>query len=391
MFSYISTFSGAGGLDIGLERSGLRAISMCEIDPVFQASLVANQGWWHSDGRAYFEDAAINCMDIREARKADLLNGATAADVVVGGPPCQAFSSSGKQLSILDPRGALVREFVRVVDEIRPRMFLFENVRGLITARDAKGCSGGVIRDIIQQLEEIGYSCRAALLNSADYGSYQRRVRCFLIGSSRGTAPDVLPPTHAKKGDILLSNWRSLREFLAVDADLDERNYVYPTDRLSAQLADLPNGSGLKSGGKKEPTRPGGHWGYRQGTFIADLELPARTVTGSASQDWVRWNGELRRLTFEEVKKLQGFPADWIIEGPKAARFKQVGNAVPTIFGQMLGNIIIKHLSSFPNSEPQAVPLPRTFEGYISYTERDHRRNASARTVHKNFETADVI
>jgi DNA (cytosine-5)-methyltransferase 1 len=390
MFRYISTFSGAGGLDIGLERSGLRAISMCEIDPVFCSSLSSNQGWRHSDGHVYFEGASIHCSDIRDASKSDLLNGQFQADLVVGGPPCQAFSSSGKQLSVLDPRGALVREFVRVVDDIKPKMFLFENVRGLITARDAEGNSGGVLRNIISQLEELGYSCRAVLLNSADYGSNQRRVRCFLIGSSRGLAPEAPPASHVKNGDIFQQSWRSLRDFLLENADTNENNFVFPTPQLEKSLSLLPNGSGLKSMGKSEPTRPGGHWGYRQGTFIADLELPARTVTGSASQDWVRWDDKLRRLTFNEIKGLQGFPNDWIIEGNKAAQFKQVGNAVPTIFGELLGRVIIEHLQRFPNSDPQIIDFPKRFEGYIEYTNRDHKKNGSARVAHKKFGTISV-
>lgn len=385
MYKYASTFSGAGGLDIGLERSGLRSVSMCEIDSVFCKSLESNKGWNHSDGHTYFADAAIHCGDIRDARKLDLLNGHSTVDLIVGGPPCQAFSSSGKQLSVLDPRGALVREFVRIVDEIRPKMFLFENVRGLITARDASGQAGGVLRDIICQMEEIGYSCRAVMLNSADYGSYQRRVRCFLIGSSNGVAPDVRPQTHSKVGDIFTPQWNCLADFLSIYADKDQRNFCFPTERLLADLKDLPNGSGLKSMGKSEPTRPGGHWGYRQGTFIADLQLPARTVTGSASQDWVRWDSILRRLTFNEVKLLQGFPADWVIEGSKAERFKQVGNAVPTIFGQMLGDVICAHLNSFPNTAAVKLEFPKLFEGYISYTNRDHLKNSVSRSAHKVF------
>jgi DNA (cytosine-5)-methyltransferase 1 len=385
MFRYISLFSGVGGLDIGLERSGLRALSMCEIDPVFCGSLKANQGWRHSDNQAYFEGAAINCGDIRDMGKADLLNEHSFADLVVGGPPCQAFSSSGKQLSVLDPRGTLVREFVRVVDEIKPKMFLFENVRGLITARDAEGRSGGVLKDIIGQLEELGYSCRALMLNSADYGSHQRRVRCFLLGSSRGTAPNVPPPTHTKLGDVFGQKWKSLGDFLSENADNNADNFVFPTEALKRELDGLPNGSGLKSIGKSEPTRPGGHWGYRQGTFIANLTLPARTVTGSASQDWVRWDDKLRRLTFNEVKRLQGFPDDWAIEGSQAARFKQVGNAVPTIFGEMIGKVIIKNLSNFPNSDPSIIEFPKIFQGYIDYSVKDHARNKSARVIHKKF------
>ena len=165
----------------------------------------------------------------------------------------------------------------------------------------------------------------------------------------------------------------------------DKENYIFPTETLARQLCDLPNGTGLRSKGRTEKTRPGGHWGYRQGTFIADLSLPARTVTGSASQDWIRWNGLLRRLTLEEVKLLQGFPCDWEILGKKAQQFKQIGNAVPAVFGELLGKVIACFLDDLPKGSAEFIELPQSFRGYIDYTKRDHARNAESRTVYAKF------
>jgi DNA (cytosine-5)-methyltransferase 1 len=382
--TYISLFSGAGGLDIGLERAGLRSISLCEIEGVFCDTLKANQDRTYDDGKEYFKNAKIFNKDIRDIAGADLARNQQ-VDVVVGGPPCQAFSSSGKQLSVLDPRGLLVNEFFRIIDEIRPKMFLFENVRGLVTARDSSGEPGGVIRGLLDRFEEAGYSSRAALLNSADYGSFQRRVRCFIIGTKNGRAPLFPEPSHQKQGSMFCPPWKSLGEFLENYADQNKEGYTLPTEVLASQLCELPNGTGLKSKGRVEKTRPGGHWGYRQGTFIADLSLPARTVTGSTSQDWVRWDGLLRRLTLEEVKLLQGFPSDWEIHGTKAQKFKQIGNAVPTIFGDLIGETITGFLNDFPDGPPEFLEMPRSFRGYIDYTKKDHSRNAEYRTVHTNF------
>lgn len=382
---YVSLFSGAGGLDIGLERAGLDAVSLCEIEKVFCSTLEKNKGWQHCDHRSYLATARIINADIREIAPKDLSLGGK-VDLVVGGPPCQAFSSSGKQLSVLDPRGALVTEFCRIVDALKPRMFLFENVRGLVTARDKSGEPGGVIIQLIGILEELGYSCRAGLLNSADYGAYQRRVRCFILGSKNGIAPDFPAPTFEKEAGLFGNGWRSLGEFLKLHADSNPSNFTFPSDSLARQLTDIPDGSGLKSPGKAENTRPGGHWGYRQGTFIADKTLPARTVTGSASQDWVRWDGVLRRLTFAEIKRLQGFPDDWVVEGAKAQQYKQIGNAVPSIFGEMLGQIIVEHLGNFPTGKPVRLGIPSSFRGHIEYTKRDHARNKDSRSVHRHFE-----
>jgi len=384
-FRYVSLFSGAGGLDIGLEQAGLEPISLCEIEKVFCNTLESNQGWMHCDKTTYFGSAKIINADIREVSHRDLFAG-NGLDLVVGGPPCQAFSSSGKQLSVLDPRGALVTEFYRIVDALKPRMFIFENVRGLVTARNKIGEPGGVVTELIHTLEEIGYSCRAGLLNSADYGSHQRRVRCFIVGSRKAKAPNFPEPGFQKGDGFFGSNWRSLKAFLSTYADTNEANFTYPSRLLGERLKGIPTGSGIKSPGKAEATRPGGHWGYRQGTFIADLSLPARTVTGSASQDWVRWNGVLRRLTFNEVKLLQGFPEDWIVQGTKSQQYKQIGNAVPTVFGEALGKIIVSHLNNFPTGKPVRIGVPKSFKDYMEYTKRDHARNKAARTVHRHFE-----
>jgi DNA (cytosine-5)-methyltransferase 1 len=382
--NYISLFTGAGGLDIGLERSGLEPLSLCEIDPIFCDTLQTNAGIKKADGKAYLDSARIVNGDIRDLSGSEL-SGGKEVDLVVGGPSCQSFSSAGNQRSVLDTRGELIHEFYRIINEISPKVFLFENVRGIVTARDKEGKPGGVIKEYVQSFENLGYSTRAALLNSADYGAYQRRVRCFILGTKYGEAPHFPDPTHQKKKSIFHQEWNSLEDFLIENGDMQEDNYVFPTAELYEKLKDIPNGSGLKSNGKAEKTRPGGHWGYRQGTFIADLNLPARTVTGSSSQDWVRWKGNLRRLTLNEIKLLQGFPIDWEVKGTKAQVFKQIGNAVPTIFGELIGNTIIDFLSSSISSPPKFLGLPKSFKGYIDYTIKDHERNKDSREIHKHF------
>jgi DNA (cytosine-5)-methyltransferase 1 len=90
-------------------------------------------------------------------------------------------------------------------------------------------------------------------------------------------------------------------------------------------------------------------------------------------------------LSFGEIRGLQGFPSDWIFKGSKAQIFKQVGNAVPAVFGTVLGHAIREHLSSFPDTPPQALPIPSSFKSYIEYTIRDHDRNADSRQIHKKF------
>ncbi len=389
----ISLFSGAGGLDIGLEQAGFQTLSAVEICPDFSQTLRLNQSKGLRIGdsdRTYLEHTHIIQEDIYNISASDLNPEGLEIDCLVGGPPCQAFSSAGKQESIFDSRGALVYQYLRLLKEVQPLTFIFENVRGLATARGKNGEPGEVLHELLRLMGQMGYSSRAMLLNSADYGSYQRRVRCFIIGSRIGKAPDIPLATHSKEAleaDLFsqaTKPWRTLREFLSSHEDKDESNWCRPTESLWEALKNLPNGSGLKSTGRAEATRPNGHWGYRQGTFIADVDKPARTVTGSSSQDWIRMpDNSLRRLTLKEVALLQGFPEEWTFCGSKANQFQQVGNAVPTIFGKTLG----LSLSSYLQEKRKDCGFPYSIESEIDpiilesirYTKYDHSRNGSYR------------
>ncbi len=132
---------------------------------------------------------------------------------------------------------------------------------------------------------------------------------------------------------------------------------------------------------RSEPTRPSGHWGYKQGTFVAEQSLPSRTVTAASTQDWIRLaDGSLRRLTLRECAALQGFPAEWEFIGAKTSQFRQVGNAVPSVFGRILGVAVAKALQEYRQRRPASEPLPDTFRAAVEYTKRDHERNAVART-----------
>ncbi|MCM1518693.1 MAG: DNA cytosine methyltransferase [Pseudoflavonifractor sp.] len=332
-FKAISLFTGAGGLDIGLEQAGFETISAVEICVPFFNTILQNQARRIpilNSERYYFQEARILNQDIATVSASDLNPAGAEIDCLIGGPPCQAFSSAGKQDSIFDHRGTLIYEYLRLLDEIRPKVFLFENVRGLVTARGQNHEPGEVLINLLNMMKAVGYHCRVALLNSADYGLPQRRVRCFIIGSRIGIAPEFPQATHGKlpresslfcKG---VRRWITLEDFLKDNVDNDETNWIRPTDSLNKELSQLPEGKGLRSMGRKEATRQSGHWGYRQGTFIADTTKPARTVTGSSSQDWVRLNdGSLRRITMKEAAALQGFPKIGNSAGAKPTNFSR--------------------------------------------------------------------
>ena len=389
----VSLFTGAGGLDIGLEKAGFHTVSALDFDEDCAETLRLNKSRRVAvDGsppRFHLEGAEILHRDVSQVRAEDLaVPRGEELDLVAGGPPCQPFSSAGAQLGLEDPRGTLFQEFARLVSELKPRMVLFENVRGLVTARGPSGKPGEALELVRKTFEEVGYATRCALLNAADFGGWQRRVRLFIIGSRLAPLPEFPMPTHTESGDDMfgeLAPWKTLREFLASMPSPDEADVVRPSPQLLQQLRRVPSGSGLKSPGVKETTRPGGHWGYKQGTFIADLDKPARTVTAATTQDWVRLeDGTLRRLTLAECAGLQGFPREWLFAGPRASQFRQVGNAVPATFGEAIGRELAEAARRWRRGEakqerPKSASLPASFLEYVDYTIRDEARNGSDR------------
>jgi len=387
----ISLFTGAGGLDVGLEEAGFRTVAATDNDPVCVASLVANQSARipirGCPARRYLEETRLFTGDVAGVSAADLrphdVDASWTPDLLCGGPPCQPFSSAGSMRGLEDPRGRLFEHFVRLANELRPRVILFENVRGLVTMPGPSGIPGETLMLVRQAFEAIGYWTRLALLNSADFGAPQRRVRCFMLAARDGSPPEFPDATHSRSSaSELLSDrlpWVTLGQFLATSPTAEDDDLIRPTQELEALLRGVPDGSGLKSAGAREPTRPGGHWGYKQGTFISDPRRPARTVT-TTTPDWIRLrDGSLRRLTWRECAELQGFPTDWRFSGGYGARQRQIGNAVPVIFGRVLGQAIRTSLARSGSDAAESAPLPADLEAAISYTRREHRRNQAVR------------
>jgi DNA (cytosine-5)-methyltransferase 1 len=392
-------FSGAGGFDVGLERAGLHTVTALDFDEDCIATLRASQAERVPTGvgRAHLDGTVLLHAKIEDVTAADLRpHGAPRGwrpDVLVGGPPCQPFSSSGKQLSVHDPRGRLFEDFVRLATELRPRVILFENVRGLVTARGPLDEPGEAIQMVRDRFEAAGYGTRFALLNAADFGSQQARVRLFMIAVSAGAPPEFPAPTHGETPIASLFErrmaWVTLGDFLRARSAPTPDEIARPSSKLATALRDAAPGTGLKSAGAREATRPGGHWGYRQGTFVADPKRPARTVTGSVSQDWVRESdGSLRRLTWRECAALQGFPEAWVFLGGQASRFLQVGNAVPAIFGEVLGRVLLSACARRPKSAPASAPWPASFANAIEYTRREARRNGASRAKVRAMEAS---
>jgi DNA (cytosine-5)-methyltransferase 1 len=168
--SFVSLFSGAGGLDIGLEEAGWACKYASDIDPLAVETLLLNRGGKLKNTIA-LRDTFIEQADIRSTSGADILakGGLRRGEVTLlaGGPPCQSWSSAGHQHGFHDPRGQLFADFVRVAGQLDARWLLFENVRGLLTARGSDGVPGSALQKIRSHLFDAGFQTAVNLLNAA--------------------------------------------------------------------------------------------------------------------------------------------------------------------------------------------------------------------------------
>lgn len=377
---FVSLFSGAGGLDLGFEQAGWNCVYASDIDPDAVECMASNMK------RGHFVERA----DVRELTGTDILSrsgGLQRGDIplMLGGPPCQSWSSAGHQLGLEDARGRLFSDFVRLANEVDARWLVFENVRGLLAARGPDGEPGSALELIRQSLLNAGFQTTVKLLNAADYGVPQRRVRLFIIGFRAGDAPAFPEPTHSKTPEVDdRTPWVKLRECLGSIVPVSDQELIFPNEKLGRELSKLPDGTGVKSPGKKERTRPGGHWGYKQGAFIADPELPSRTITASGQQDWIRdpQHG-LRRLSPRECAAIQTFPANWIWPEKRSAAYRLVGNAVPPLLASRVGEQLQKHIAGeveVSSAETSTLlPLSRELSAAIAYTKKEERSNGASR------------
>lgn len=335
--TFISVFSGAGGLDLGLEQAGWNCVYASDLDAAAVATLEANRGFRLGRVRKAFADAFLEQADVRSVSAKELLAKAGVArgsvPLLAGGPPCQSWSSAGHQHGFKDPRGRLFDDFIRLADGLDVRWLLLENVRGLLTARGPDGQPGSALAHVRKLLLNAGFQTTVTLANAADYGVPQRRVRLFMIGFRSGDPPPFPIPTHSKRPDLESPSrkaWVRMGKALSDLSPLTADEVQRPTEKLAIELKDVKPGSGVKSPGKSEVTRPGGHWGYKQGAFVADLLQSARTVTANSQQDWIRDPKlGLRRLCPRECAALQGFPPSWKFEGSRSVKYRLIGNAVP--------------------------------------------------------------
>lgn len=329
----IDLFAGAGGLSLGLKMAGWDVRVVVEYD----ATAIETH-------RKNMPDVLHLCDDIQDI---DFCDYKGKIDLVVGGPPCQPFSVSGKQLGRLDIRD-MVPEFVRVVREVRPEAFLMENVKGLTSPRFLP-----YLEERIEELKNIGYDVHWQVLNAADYGIPQNRHRLFIIGVPFGTKFEFPIPTHGPNGSKKYRTVTEALEGCPVD-DSNRAKVVFcknPVLRRSPYAGMLLNGKGrpLNMDGPAH-TIPASAGGNR--THIIDqkgvlLKYHATLLAGGKSK-----SGEVdgcTRLTVRQSARLQTFP-DWFeFVGRKSQHYAQIGNAVPPEFAAIVAKALRKSVQASQN------------------------------------------
>ncbi|GAB2895591.1 DNA cytosine methyltransferase [Uliginosibacterium flavum] len=326
----IDLFAGAGGLSVGLKMSGWDVRVAVEYD----STAIETH-------RKNMPETLHLCDDIRDI---DFKQYAGSIDLVAGGPPCQPFSVSGKQLGKLDVRD-MVPEFVRVVREIRPRAFLMENVAGLTTARFLP-----YLEDRVDELRELGYEVYWQVLNAADYGIPQNRRRLFVIGLPVGTKFDFPKPTH---GPSHKNKYRTVAEALEgcpVD-HINQAKVIFaknPILRRSPYAGMLLNGKGrplnMDAPAHTIPASAGGNR-----THILDPQGVLRQYHEHLQAGGKPKTGEVKgcsRLTVRQSARLQTFP-DWFeFVGRRNQQYAQIGNAVPPEFAAVVAKALHNALNA---------------------------------------------
>jgi len=341
----ISLFSGAMGLDLGLISAGLEIALSQDYDKKCVKTIEKN-GHKALGG------------DIREVIKKDpsLTNTLGMANLkkeevfaIVGGPPCQAYSTAGKRLGTTDERGSLYREFIYCIDKIQPRFFVMENVRGLLSIKKnpAEENSPMLLDHILEEFKKIGYKTVHKVLDAVDYGAPQFRERLIIVGT-RDDEPIFIPkPTHFQTHQNPAMRWRTLANAIS-DLDSKKMRYSNFSPNIHAVMKLIPEGQNWRALPIDQQKKAmGGAFesgGGKSGFFRRlNSREPSPTLVTSPVQKATLLGHptEHRPLSVEEYARIQGFPDKWIIEGTVADGYRQLGNAVPVPLGRAIGEMLV--------------------------------------------------
>lgn len=391
-YTFIDLFAGCGGLSEGFYKCGYKALLHLEIDSVACETLKTRMQYYGYDNKEI--DDAVLCADITgENIIAEIDNRVKeTVDIIIGGPPCQAFSSVGRAQSPdsmnNDPRNYLFENYLKILNHVKPKMFIFENVKGILTAKP-KGVK--IFERIIREMSEtynVVDDAGVILLNAADYGVPQIRERVILIGVRKdidyinvnqiysdirktnsnddenlpdyftvkdaiADLPKLLPGESANKVSAESKNTKNAYlEKISNDSSLlynhearkhnaqDIERYRILSSHKNWQLKDLQN------------VRPDlvhhdpKHFGNRY--TVQEWDKPGKTVVAHLYKDgnlFIHPDPEqARTFTVREAARIQSFPDDFVFEGSRTQQYKQVGNAVPPLMAEAFAKTLKNYL-----------------------------------------------
>lgn len=319
----LSLFSGAGGLDIGFKDAGFDIVEQNELVDDFAETLRINDS----------DNCKVVCKDVREYSGKSLKG---KIDFIIGGPPCQPFSSASRRAfgvnGTIDARGTLFNEYVRILSEIQPKGFLFENVYGIVSAN--KGQDWNMI---ITAFKRAGYNIHYKILDAADYGAPQHRARLIIVGLKENLNYKFPLPNHGPDSPDKLKYF-SAQEALEDVPNSAETN-LKVTGKYGYLLDSIPVGMNYSYYTSKIGN-PNAIFAWRSKfsdfLYKADPTQPVKTIKASGGQYTGPFHWKNRRFTVAEYKRLQTFPDNYKINGSRMIQIKQIGNSVPPQFARFL-------------------------------------------------------
>lgn len=388
-YSTVSLFTGAGGLDIGLESTGqFNLLAAVEYESDYCETLRENRD------RGLFGQKSTKILkrDLSTYSPEELMTEIGTSpgeiDVLIGGPPCQSWSTAGKRGTVGDPRGMLLWNYLDFVEALKPKVFLMENVRGLLSAAlrhrpiSERPNAGGMplqedekpgsavkkwINDILA-IRDSEYRLDSFEVNSANYGAPQIRERVLFIGNRVGQVAKFPKPTHGGGEEDGLIPFRTLADALR---GLNESEPVLMdfSPRKKRFLEYVPEGGNWRAMpievAKESMGRAFSAKGGRSGWWRRlswDLPSPTITTMPNHSSTSLCHPDETRVLSIRECAAVQEFPERWRFVGTPASQMKQVGNAVPTRLGKLAAGVLLNMLSATSSEDDD---LPRYTNTYL--------------------------
>jgi DNA (cytosine-5)-methyltransferase 1 len=358
----VSLFTGAGGLDYGFEAAGFATAVAVDLDHDSCQTIRKNRKWAVIE-RDIFHVPSKELLQVAGLKRGNV-------DALIGGPPCQPFSKSaywfrGDTQRLRDPRAGTLGAFLRVLEDTAPRTFVLENVEGLAYKGKTEGRD--LLLEAIQDINErtgTNYQPSLFVVNAADYGVPQLRRRTLLVGARDGTTLSVPPPTHAAQTDLFghrkthHTAWDALADSEPAEPDLEVRG------KWAELLPSIPEGTNYLWHTERGGGLPLFGWRRKYWTFLLKLakNRPSWTIQAQPGPAVGPFHWKNRRLSIDELCRLQTFPHDVRIIGTRTSAQRQVGNAVPSLLAEVLGNAIRTQLLHMPHHRRplKLMPLDRS-------------------------------